>query len=771
MGKAARWCLVAAAVLGILGGAAGLFLRQVLTDLPDATSLRRYRPPLTTTVWSRDGVLLAEFYQERRKLVQVEDLPPHVVRAFLAAEDSSFYSHEGVDLPGILRAAWTNLRAGRVVQGGSTITQQVAKSLLLSPERSLQRKIREAVLAVRIERDLTKDEILRLYLNQIYLGHGAYGVESAAEVYFGISAKELSLAQAALLAGLPQAPSRYDPYRHPERALERRRYVLGRMAEEGWITPEAQAAAAEEPLGLAGYENPFGRVAPHYAEYVRRLLVERYGETAVLRGGLTVVTALDTRLQAAAQEALRRGLEAVDRRGGFRGPVGHRDPGDPGPFGEGPAPVPGSRVQGLVAEVSEKGAAVLVGGLRVPMPAETMGWALRRGKGPTDLLRPGDVVWCDIEDDGAGGLAAHLAQEPEVEGALVCLDPHTGEVLALVGGYDFRRSQFNRAVQARRQPGSALKPLLYTAALAKGYTPATLVYDTPVVFESPDLPEKWKPHNYTERFYGATTLREALVRSRNVVTVKVLQDIGVGYGVSFLKRLGLRAEIPADLSVALGSPAVSPLDLAAVYTAFPSGGVRHDPVFLLRVEDRDGNVLEAFEEPAGDPVMDPALAYVMTDMMRGVVREGTGRAVRALGRPAAGKTGTTNDYRDAWFVGFTPDLLAVVWVGYDDNRSLGRKETGGRAAAPIWLGFMREALRGRPKADFPVPQGVEFARVDAETGKLAGPGSRKTFTAAFVKGTVPEAPPAAAPREEPEHAVPVGRAVDPRDPAALELLR
>ncbi|WP_025324013.1 penicillin-binding protein 1A [Deferrisoma camini] len=770
MGRAARWGLFAVLFAAAAAGGAAWVLRGVLADLPDATALRRYRPALTTTVWSRDGVLLAELYQERRKPVQVDTLPSHVIRAFLAAEDSGFFSHEGVDPAGILRAAWTNLRAGRVVQGGSTITQQVAKSLLLSPERSLRRKIREAVLAIRIERDLSKEEILHLYLNQIYLGHGAYGVESASEVYFGISAQELSLAQAALLAGLPQAPSRYDPYRHPERALERRRYVLGRMAEEGWIGRDEAEAAAAEPLELAGYENPFPRVAPYYAEHVRRILQARYGEKALLRGGLRVVVAMDSRLQAAAQKALRQGLEAVDRRAGFRGPLGHRPPADPGPFGRGPAPSAGDRVRCLVKEIGKDGATVLAGGAEIPLPLDGMAWALRRGRSPADLLAPGDVVLCEIEGDPEGGLRAALVQEPEVEGALVCLDPHTGEVLALVGGYEFGRSQFNRAVQARRQPGSALKPLIYAAALAKGYTPATLIYDTPVVYESPDLPEKWKPHNYSERFYGATTLREALVRSRNVVTVKVLQDIGVRYAVGFLKGLGLRAEIAPDLSLALGSPAVSPLDLAAVYTALPAAGVRHDPVFVLRVEDRDGRVLDAFEPAEGERVLSPQLAYVVTDMMKGVVREGTGRAVRALGRPAAGKTGTTNDYRDAWFVGFTPERLAVVWVGYDDNRSLGRRETGGRAAAPVWLAFMKEALAGRPVSDFPVPPGVEFARVDARTGRLAGPDARKTFTAAFVQGTAPSAAAEPAPTEAAAPAS-MGRALDPKDPAALELLR
>ncbi len=769
MHRPVRWGLIVLAVLAVPLVAGGLWVRGLMADLPDVESLERYRPALTTTVWSRDGVLLAEFYEERRKLVDVEALPAHVVRAFLAAEDSGFFSHEGLDLAGILRAAWANLRERRVVQGGSTITQQVAKSLLLSPERSLRRKLREAVLAVRIERNLTKRQILFLYLNQIYLGHGAYGIESASEIYFGISAPELSLAQAALLAGLPRAPSRYDPYRHPGRALDRRRYVLERMVEEGWATPEDAAAARDEPLNLAGYQNPYTRVSPYFTSHVRQLLEARYGPEAVLRGGLRVVTTMDSRLQQAAREALRWGLEQVDRRSGFQGPLGHRDPADPGPFAAGGPPRAGDRVKALVLEAGADGARVLAGGVEMPLPAEAMAWALPRGKAPGDVLGPGDVILCEVEAGPGGALRAALVQEPEVEGALVCVDPHTGEVLALVGGYDFGRSQFNRATQARRQPGSAIKPLIYAAAVAKGYTPATLVYDSPVVYSSPDLEEKWKPHNYSKRFYGATTLRDALVRSRNVVTVKVLRDIGVPYAVRFLRDLGLRAEISPDLSLALGSPSLSPLDLVAVYTVFPAGGVRHDPVFLLRVEDRDGKVLERFDPPGpGERVLTPEVAFVITDMMRAVVREGTGRRVRALGRPAAGKTGTTNEYRDAWFLGFTPDLLAGVWVGYDDGRSLGRRETGGRAAAPIWLRFMKETVRDRPARDFPVPEGVEFARVDAGTGGVAGPGSRRAFTAAFVRGTAPRPAPVAGWPGPPTDGAPT---LDPRDPGALELLR
>lgn len=761
----ARLGLGLAVLAAVAAGLTAWAFRDALSDLPDIASLRAYRPPLVTTVWSRDGVLMAEFAEERRKVVEVESLPTHVVNAFLAAEDSKFFAHEGLDWRGIVRAAWANFRQGRVVQGGSTITQQVAKSLLLTPERSYRRKLREAVLALRIEQNLTKPEILHLYLNQIYLGQGAYGVESAAEVYFGIPARKLSLAQVALLAGLPQAPSRYNPFQRPERALERRRYVLTRLVEEGLVSPTEAEAANAEPLVLSGVRNPYATLSPHYAEQVRRLLEARYGAAALQRGGLRVVSAMDSRLQEAAKHALRKGLEELDRSQGYRGPLGRVEPPELGPFGSGDLPAAPARLRALVRKVDADGATVLAAGRELPLPAAGLAWALPRGKTPGDVLRPGDVVLCDLERTPQGNFVASLAQEPELEGALVSLDPRTGEVLACVGGYDFSRSQFNRAVQAQRQPGSAIKPLIYAAAVEKGYTPATLIYDAPVVYASADLEDKWKPRNFSEQFYGATLLRDALVQSRNVVTVKVLRDIGVPYGVSFVQRLGIRSPISADLSLALGASTVTPMELAEVYGAFATGGVRREAAFLLRVEDRDGVPLETFAPPEGERVLRAETAYVLTHMMQAVIQEGTGRRARGLGRPAAGKTGTTNDNRDAWFVGYTPDLVTAVWLGYDDSRSLGRGETGGRAAAPVWLDFMRAALQGRPAADFSVPEGVEFARVNAQTGRLAGSTGAQTFTAAFLRGSVPG--PAPLGELSPASSAPL----DPSDPQALDALR
>jgi penicillin-binding protein 1A len=753
-------------VLLALAAAVGAwFFKPVFADLPDVASLQNYHPPLVTTVWSRDGGLMAELAEERRKVIDVSDLPERVIHAFLASEDSQFFEHEGLDWKGIARAAWANLRERRVAQGGSTITQQVAKSLLLSPVRSFRRKAREAVLAIRIEKNLSKREILYLYLNQIYLGHGAYGVESASEIYFGISSRKLSLAQASLLAGLPQAPSRYDPFQHPERSLERRRYVLEQMADKGWVSREEALQAATEPLELHSRRNPYSTFSPFFSEHVRRLLEERYGRETLLREGFYVVTTMDSRLQSTARKALRTGLEAVDRRQGYRGPLDQIDPESPNALAEGVPPEPGQRVRAMVRAVDDGGAVVLVAGVQVPLPRDGLAWALSSRQQPADVFHVGDVVLCDLESSPDGSLTARLVQEPQVEGALVCLDPRTGEVLACGGGYGFDRSQFNRAVQAQRQPGSAIKPLIYSAALEKGYTPATLVYDSPIVYDSPDLEEKWKPKNYSKRFYGATPLREALVRSRNVVTIKVLRDIGVPHAVEHLQRLGIASPISPDLSLALGASAVNLLELATVYGAIPVGGVRRDPVFILRIEDREGRVIEAFTPSEGEKTIQSDAAYVLTHMMQAVIQEGTGRRARGLGRPAAGKTGTTNDNRDAWFLGFTPDLVAGVWVGFDDGHSLGKRETGGKAAAPIWLDFMREATKGRRESDFSVSEGVEFARIDKETGMLAGPMSKKTFTAAFSKGTVPEA--ARSRDSAPTSAAPL----DPKDPGALNALR
>ncbi len=760
-----------AGLAALVAGAAGVavIVKLTVADLPDVNALKNYRPPLTTTVFSRDGVLMAELAEENRYIVEPSALPAHVVWSFIASEDGKFYEHAGIDFQGILRAALNNLRHGRVVQGGSTITQQVAKALLLTPERSFRRKIREIALAFRIEENLSKEEIIKLYLNQIYLGHGAYGVEAAAKVYFGVKAEKLTISQAALLAGLPQAPSAYDPYRHPDEAQKRRSYVLEQMLSLGKISKAEYQKANAEPIVLANYENFFKRISPYFTEQARRELDSRYGSAEVLKGGMKVVTTMDSKLQMAAQRALQRGIEGFDHKRGYHGLVRVGSPKETAPFMKG-FPEIDAVAEALVTSVTPEKISVLSRGARFDISAEDLAWAIGEGNLPSKRFRPGDVVQVKFRAQSKGTLAAFLHQEPSVEGALVCLDAHTGEVLAMVGGYSFDKSQFNRATQAKRQAGSAIKPFIYGAAIEKGLTPAYVVFDTPVVYDAPGLEEKWKPKNYSDKFYGATTLREALVLSRNLVTVKVLQDIGTTQAISFLRRAGITSDLGPDLSLALGACAVSPIELAAAYGVFATGGFSHTPAFIASVTDRDGNLLQSFKKPAETtPNIDPRVAFVINNMMQAVINEGTGARARGLPVPAAGKTGTTNEARDAWFVGVTPDLITAVWIGNDDNTTIGSGETGGAVSAPIWKEFMDRAVLGRKSGDFPMPEGIEFATVDGDTGMLAGPRSKRTFNAAFIAGTVPGKGKRVEIVTGPGETKP--KSFDADDPSALDALR
>ncbi|GIW41093.1 MAG: penicillin-binding protein [Candidatus Binatia bacterium] len=644
--EVARVLLYAAALLATVafGFAAVSFYAIRSVELPELGRLADYRPPLATQVLARDGTVLGEFFVERRYYVPIERIPLVVRRAFLAAEDEDFYRHPGVDLAGILRAAWHNLTSGGSLQGGSTITQQVVKSILLSPRRSYRRKLKEILLALRLESAFEKDEILELYLNHIYLGAGAYGVAAASLRYFGRPVEDLGLAEAALLAGLPQAPSRYSPLSHWPRAKARQRYVLRRMVEAGFVTEEEAARAARKPLVFAP---PRGRLfaAPYYVDEVRRILEARYGSKRLYEGGWRVYTAADLRLVEAAEKALRAGLEELHRRHG--------------------------------------------------------------GK------------------EGS---------EPEVEGALVALEVGSGAVLALVGGYDYRRSPFDRATQALRQPGSAFKPFVYSAAFERGSSPASVVVDEPVAFRDGD--HWWMPQNYDEEFLGPITLREALTFSRNVPTVKLARRVGIGTLLAHLRRLGFRRRFEPNLSLALGSGEVTLLELVAAYGIFASGGVRAEPLFVTKIVDHEGRTI--FEaSPRRRRVLAPSTAYQVTSILEDVIRRGTGTRARSLGRIAAGKTGTTNDFYDAWFVGYTPELVAGVWVGYDDRRTLGRKETGGRVAAPIWARFMKEALADTPISDFPVPPDVSLVHVDRRTGRRVLPGSPGAVLEVFRRGSEP----------------------------------
>jgi len=822
--------LAGLALAAAVGAGYALYL-SIVRDLPDLHRLEDYRPPLASTVYDRDGRPIGEFFDERRRVVSLKEIPRHVVLAFVAGEDDNFYTHGGIDLRSILRAAWVDLTSGEIVQGASTITQQTVKSLLLTPERRFDRKIKEMILARRLEERFTKDEILTIYLNQIYFGSGAWGIAEAARTYFGKPVGALSVSEGALLAGLPKAPSRFSPNVNPASAEERRLYVLGRMAELGFIDAKTHADAVKHrPLITGPNERDDMDSAVWMTEEVRRLLFDRLGSEAVLRGGLRIDTTLDLHLQRTARKALRAGLEALDRREGWQGPVRHVERRE---FETELARLAetnhlviarGASPPALDPERSWLGAVVGVDGARQSarvalapgiagdVALADVAWARRRDFEHESVPRSridqvfsvGDVARFRVvpasapapEPDAGdpegtvpppaegaarapsspstrGALRLTLDQTPEVEGALLSLDVASGEVLALVGGYDYGRSQFDRAVQARRQPGSAFKPFIYATALSRGFTAVTTVYDTPVVYTDPVTGEVWRPENYDGKFLGAVPLREALARSLNNATIHVLFDVGIRPVIDLAHGLGIRSPLAPYPSIALGSSPVSLVELTQAYAAFPAGGRRVAPIFIRRVVDRDGKLLLAnveldapepgdHEQPPNDASSPPAelqlaghvdtpdndsraqvvpaaLAFLVTDLLRAPIEHphGTARKAKALDRPLAGKTGTTNDQGDAWFVGFSPDLIAGVWVGFDERSVLGKGETGGHAALPIWIDYMREALADRPVRDFPVPSGVSYARIDPSTGKLADGASHNAYFQSFLEGHEP----------------------------------
>ncbi len=748
IGRLVRWGILLF-FLGIIG--TGIFLlglyKYFSQDLPQISSLKDYRPPIISTVYSDDNRAIAEFFKERRIVTPLSEIPETLVDAFIAAEDSRFYEHQGVDIKSIVRAAIKNVEAGTVVQGGSTITQQVTKSFLLTPEKKFRRKIREAILAYRIDKVFSKEEILFLYLNQIYLGHGAYGVAAAAENYFGKPVQELSLAECAVLAGLPQAPSRYSPYRHLDRAKERQRYVLNRMVEEEFISRQAADEAYDAPLDIHARKNLYLETAPYYTEYIRQYVEEKYGSDALYQDGLQIYTAVNIDMQKAARRAVDRGLRALDKRhSGFRGPIEHLAPDAVTGFlqdlarAAAGAPADGELIQGVVADASgdKKAFVVETAYGRGRIPFKTLQWALRgrKDKRTSTLLSTGDVVWVRIAAHGDAGNPheLRLEQTPEAQSALLCVEAGTGYVKAMIGGRDFKRSQFNRAVQSKRQPGSAFKPIIYAAALDKGYTPASVITDNVFIYRDENM--TWKPKNYDRKIHGRNLLRTALAKSRNLSTINLLDNIGIGYAIDYARRLGITADLSRNLSIALGSSGVSLLELVTAYSVFANQGYRVAPVFITSIVDRDGRELEGIHLDS-EPIIDKTTAYLMTSLMESVVQEGTAKNVRALKRPAAGKTGTTNNLNDAWFMGYTTDYIAGVWVGHDQERSLGSKETGGRAASPIWLDFMTAVHQGVPVKDFPVPEGIVFSKIDAETGLLPVPETRKTRFECFKDGTAP----------------------------------
>ena len=751
------WLLGIVLVAGVAGALAVMgFFFYLVEDLPKIASLADYRPSTVTTVYADDEQKIAEFYKERRLVIPLEAIPPMLVEAFIAAEDSRFYEHGGIDFKSILRAFFKNLEAGTIVQGGSTITQQVTKSFFLTPERSYKRKLKEAVLAYRISETFSKEEVLFLYLNQIYLGHGAYGVQAAAQNYFDKPVQELTLAECAILAGLPQAPSRYSPHRFPERARQRQLYVLNRMEDEGYITAQQAEEARNETWGIKPRRNWYVEQAPFYTEHVRRYVEQKYGEEALYQEGLNIYTAVNVAMQTAAREEIQKGLRELDKRQGYRGPSDNIAPEEREAFlatlthAQAENLVPDAMVEGLVTAVDDKKSRVAVNlgaatGIlllddmtwaRKPNP-EVIYWSAKVVR-PSQVLEAGDVINVRLKEKIGDGDSWQLAleQTPKAQSALLSIEAETGYVKAMVGGRDFQDSQFNRAIQSRRQPGSAFKPIIYAAAIDHGYTPATVILDAPIVFEDTERDFTWKPKNYAEKFYGPTLLRQALAKSRNVVTVKILKDIGIDYAIEYARKVGIHSHLNRDLSIALGSSGVSLLEIVNAYSVFANQGYRINPIFITRITDRDGRVLEE-NRPEREKVIEETTAFIVNSLLESVVKSGTGKRVRALNRPVAGKTGTTNNLYDAWFVGYTPDIITGVWVGFDEEGSLGRGETGSRAASPIWLGFMQRAMADRPVKVFEVPEGIVFSRIDAETGLLPIAESKETIFECFKDGTVP----------------------------------
>ncbi len=753
-----KWFLLASFFIVFLGAItiAGIYL-YLSKNLPKISSLNDYRPPVITAVYSDDNRKIAEFFKERRIVLPLSNMPDMLKKAFVAAEDSRFYKHKGIDILSIFRAFYKNIEAGAIVQGGSTITQQVTKSFLLTPEKSYTRKIKEAILAYRIDKRFSKEEILFLYLNQIYLGHGAYGVEAASENYFGKSAHELNLAECAILAGLPQAPSRYSPFRYPERAKQRQIYVLNRMVEEDFITNIQATEAINKVLDIKPRRNLYIEEVPVYTEHIRRYISKKYGDDVLYKEGLKIYSAVNIEMQKMAREEINNGLYALDKRQGYRGPIKHLRPEeiesfstvlqlelDEAPFEE------GRIVTGVVIEIDDKNntAIVRMGNTLGVIRIDDMRWARKpdpdiayyeaRVNRVGEVLKIGDVIKVRVKDKifNTDRWWLSLEQDPKVQAALLCIESETGNVKVMMGGKDFRESQFNRAVQSRRQPGSAFKPIIYAAALDKGYTSATTIIDSPIVYQDTEHDFTWKPRNYKERFYGPTLFRDALAKSRNVVTIKILQDIGIDYAINYARKLGITSNLNRDLSIALGSSGVSLLELVSAYSVFNNFGYLVSPVFITRIMDRDGNLVEE-ANPVRRKVIEQNTAYIMTSLLEGVVKRGTGRRAAAMNRPVAGKTGTTNNLHDAWFVGYTPRYITGTWVGFDDESSLGKGETGSRAASPIWIGFMQRILADKPVMVFQVPEGVVFSKIDAETGLLPIPESEKTIFECFKEGTVP----------------------------------
>lgn len=823
----------------------GIYIFIIYKGLPRAYSLGDYKPPLITFVFDREGKLIGEFFKERRTLTSFEEFPPYLIQAFVAAEDGRFFDHKGLNYKAIFRAFLANIKAGKKVQGGSTITQQVARSLLLSRKKTYTRKIQEAILASRMEAHLTKEEILYLYLNQIYLGHGAYGVGMASHIYFKKEVKDLTLEECALLAGLPQAPSRFSPISDAKKSKNRQIYVLSRMVEEGYLSEEEARETQANPVKVFMRENYLSK-APYFVETIRQLLVDEIGEEALLTAGLEVHTSLDLNLQKEAQIQLKKGLKDLDKRQGFRGPLKNISSpeeqiqffeerekkwisskksyriilaeGEDGFDYSGLKTLnAGEQVQGIVQKVQTDQAYVdLIFGLKGVIPLKTSQWARKPNKkldysfnrieSMQSALKKGDVIWVEVQDikeqeeivSSLGKnifkdhLLVSLEQEPLVEGALISFDQETSDVITMVGGYDFSRSQFNRAYQAKRQTGSVFKPVVYTAALDKGFFPNSIIADEPVVYEDEqadlllkaqasdekeeDLTEiekdekKWKPSNYSMQFTGDILFRNSLIKSLNIPTVKLIEKVGIPWVEFYSRRLGITSSLNSDYTLALGSSSTTLYEMTKAFSIFGRGGKNIFPSMIRKVINPQKQVIvsdlsldrkfpldemqEEFKKSWDDywksnkeeskvffkdlhQIISESTAYLITSLLQGVILEGTGRGAKRINRPVAGKTGTTNGYYDAWFIGYSPQIATGVWVGFDNEESLGQSETGARAALPIWYKFMNAIHKELEPTEFKVPESIVFAHIDNETGYLASSSSKDVVKQAFLEGTEP----------------------------------
>ncbi|MCA1970614.1 MAG: penicillin-binding protein 1A [Rhizobium sp.] len=770
--------LASVLALGVAGVVA-VYLNGVSKDLPDYAVLSSYAPPVTTRIHAGNGALMAEYARERRLFLPIQAIPDRVKAAFLSAEDKNFYNHPGVDIYGLGRAILVNVQnlgSGRRPVGASTITQQVAKNFLLSSDQTIDRKVKEAILSFRIEQTYSKDKILELYLNEIFFGMNAYGIAGAALTYFDKSVTELTIAETAYLAALPKGPSNYHPFRHTEAAIERRNWVIDRMVENGFVVKADGDEAKKQPLGVTGRRTgSYLFASDYFAEEVRRQIIEKYGDKSLYEGGLSVRTSLDPQMQIVARKALQDGLLTYDQRRGFRGPVAKISAS--GDWGAELAKVnalsdvpewklavvlavSASRVDIGLQPAKEAGGKVVSDRQTGRIMAEDMEWAYRSATGdrktaksPEGVLAPGDVVFVEPLADAEGGY--RLRQPPKVQGGLVAMDPHTGRVLAMVGGFSYAQSEFNRATQAMRQPGSSFKPFVYAAALDNGYTPASVIMDAPIEFVSGG--QVWRPQNYGGGSAGPSTLRLGIEKSRNLMTVRLANDMGMNLVAEYAERFGIYDKMMPLLSMSLGSGETTVLRMVSAYAVLANGGKQIKPTLIDRIQDRYGKTIfrheervcegcnangwEGQEEPTvvdnREQVLDPMTAYQITSMMEGVVSRGTAAGKIKLDRPVAGKTGTTNDEKDAWFVGYTPDLVAGLYIGFDNPAPLGRGSTGGSMSAPIFNEFMQAAVAGTPPGKFRLPEGMQLIPVNRKTGMQAYDGEPDTIIEAFKPGTGP----------------------------------